>query len=72
MDQLKHNHPPTLLYMPPMPAITIPEVAHPQHDCAWCWYTVTNVPFPEDESSTICTAHQMWMLGRHRNILSGR
>ncbi len=72
MDQLNHEHSPQqLLYTPPMPVLHIPSVAHPQHDCAWCWYTVHDVRFPEDETSTICTAHQMWLLERY-NILSGR
>jgi len=72
MSKMISKNSPQLLYTPPMPVLHIPSVAHPQADCAWCWYTVHIERFPEDESSTICTAHQMWLLGRHRNLLSGK
>ncbi len=61
------NSPQQLLYTPPMPVLHIPSVAHPQADCAWCC--------PDTAlrgSSTICKEHWAWMLGRHRNLLSGK
>jgi hypothetical protein len=66
---MKHASPSQLLYTPPMLTINIPHVAHPQQECAWCWYTVHNESFPETVSSTICSGHMAWMEQRYYNLM---
>ena len=43
----------------------IPSVASPLVDCPWCWIHLhPNTHFPEQVSSTICSAHYQWMLAQ--------
>lgn len=53
---------------PMMPMRTIPLVTPLHPACAWCWYLLyPGIPFPEQESSTICAPHAEWMYQRYKS-----
>lgn len=51
------------MFIAPMMAQNILQVAQPQEQCMYCWYMLhPSQPYPEAWSSTCCSSHSAWLI----------
>lgn len=54
-----------MMNLAPLQPGRIPLVAQPVERCAWCWPALhPREQYPEAWSSTICSAHDAWMMAQ--------